>query len=86
MTEAERHRQIHHMICCPREEGGAGVTPKHGDWKLVEAVFPLHDHVKNKQWLTEFTRKTFLTPQDLDQIRNTVGEKVNGSKRGAFTC
>ncbi|OCT51270.1 plasma membrane stress response protein [Cladophialophora carrionii] len=76
LTDAERLRHIHHMICCPREEGGAGITPKHGEWKNVEAVFPLHDHVKNKKWLTEFTRKTFLTPDDLDEIRNTVGEKI----------
>lgn len=76
LTDAERHRQIHHMICCPREEGGAGITPRHGEWKAVEAVFPLHDHVKNKKWLTEFSRKTFLTPEDLDDIKDTVGEKV----------
>lgn len=76
LTEAERYRMIHHMICCPREEGGAGVTPKHGEWKAVEAVFPLHDHDKNKRWLTEFTRKTFLTPEDLDEVRDTMGEKV----------
>ncbi|KIX02754.1 uncharacterized protein Z518_08696 [Rhinocladiella mackenziei CBS 650.93] len=76
LTNAERHRQIHHMICCPREEGGAGITPKHGEWEAVEAVFPLHDRVKNKKWLSEFSRKTFLTPDDLDEIRNTVGEKI----------
>ncbi|KEF59360.1 uncharacterized protein A1O9_04204 [Exophiala aquamarina CBS 119918] len=73
LTDAERHRQIHHMICCSAEEGGAGITPKHGEWKNVEAVFPLHDHVKNKKWMTEFTRKTFLTADDLDEIRNTIG-------------
>jgi hypothetical protein len=77
LTDAERHRHIHHMICCPREEGGAAITPKYGEWKNVEAVFPLHDHVRNKKWLTEFTQKTFLTPDDLDEIRNTVGEKVS---------
>lgn len=76
LTDAERYRQIHHMICCPREEGGAAITPKHGEWKSVEAIFPLHDHVKNKRWLSEFSRKTFLTPEDLDEIKNTVGEKV----------
>lgn len=76
MTEAERHRQIYHMITASRGEGGAGITPKHGQWRCVEAIFPLHDHVKNKQWLNEFTRKTFLTPDDIDQIRNAVGEKV----------
>lgn len=64
------------MITCPPEEGGAGITPKYGEWKHVEAIFPLHDHVKNKKWLTEFARKSFLTPTDLDEIRDTVGEKV----------
>lgn len=77
LTDAERFRQIHHMISCPTEEGGAGITPKYGEWKNVEAVFPLHDHVKNKKWLTEFSRKTFLTPEDLDEVRNTVGEKAS---------
>lgn len=77
LTDAERYRQIHHMICCPTEEGGAGITPKYGEWKNVEAVFPLHDHVKNKKWLTEFSRKTFLSADDLDEIRNTVGEKAS---------
>lgn len=77
LTDAERYRQIHHMICCPTEEGGAGITPKHGEWKNVEAIFPLHDHVKNKKWLTEFSRKTFLTPEDLDEVRNTMGEKAS---------
>ncbi|KAK5213239.1 hypothetical protein LTR20_009360 [Exophiala xenobiotica] len=76
LTQAERYRMIHHMICCPQEEGGAGITPKHGEWKSVEAIFPLHDHVKNKKWLAEFTRKTFLTPEDLDEIRNIMGEKI----------
>ena len=64
------------MICCPKEEGGAAVTPKHGEWKNVEAVFPLHDPEKNKKWLTEFSTKTFLTPDDLDEVRNRVGEAV----------
>ena len=77
LTEAERLRHIHHMIACTREEGGAGITPKHGEWKNVEAIFPLHDHDRNKKWLTEFTQKTFLTTDDLDEIKNTVGEKVS---------
>jgi anoctamin-10 len=77
LTDAEKLRQIHSMIVAPKEEGGAGITPKHGDWTNVEAVFPLHDHVKNKKWLSEFARKTFLTPEDLDEVRDTVGEKVS---------
>jgi hypothetical protein len=76
LTEAERYRMVHHMITCPREEGGADIIPKYGDWKNVESVFPLHNHKKNQQWLNEFTRKTFLNPQDLDHIRDSVGEKV----------
>ncbi|RVX74526.1 hypothetical protein B0A52_01652 [Exophiala mesophila] len=76
LTQAERYRQIHHMITCSPEDGGAGITPQYGEWEQVEAIFPLHDHVKNKRWLTEFSRKTFLTPDDLDEIRDTVGEKI----------
>ena len=76
LSEAERYRLVHHMITCPREEGGADITPKYGDWKNVESVFPLHNHKKNQQWLEEWTRKTFLNPQDLDNIRDAVGEKV----------
>lgn len=77
LTDAERHRLIYHMITGLGEEGGANITPKSGDWKNVEAVFPLHDHAKNKRWLTEFSRKTFLSPEDLDDIKDTVGEKVS---------
>ena len=79
LNDAERHRQIHSMIAAPREEGGAGITPKHGSWKNVQAIFPLQDHAKNKKWLSEFSRKTFLTPEDLDEVRDTVGEKVRSS-------
>ncbi|KAL2422123.1 hypothetical protein ABEF95_010231 [Exophiala dermatitidis] len=76
LTDAERHRHVYHMISAPREEGGAGITAKLGEWKNVEAIFPLHDHVQNKKWLTEFTRKTFLNPEDIDEIKDTVGEKI----------
>ncbi len=76
LNDAERYRQIHSMIAAPKEEGGAGITPKHGDWKNVESIFALQDHVKNKKWLSEFSTKTFLTPEDIDEVRDTVGEKV----------
>lgn len=79
LTDSERHRQIHHMITGLKEDGGAGITPKSGQWKNVEAVFPLHDHARNKKWLLEFASKTFLTPHDLDDIKDTVGEKVGCS-------
>jgi hypothetical protein len=64
------------MITCSHEEGGADITPKYGEWKNVESIFPLHNHKKNQQWLNEWSRKTFLSPQDLDHIRDGVGEKV----------
>ncbi len=76
LTEAERYRQIHHMITAPREEGGASVTPNLGEWKNVDAIFPLHNHERNREWLNNFSSKTFLTPEDLDHIRDCVGEKV----------
>lgn len=64
------------MITATREEGGASITPKLGEWKNVDAIFPLHDHERNRKWLNSFSSKTFLTPEDLDQIRDIVGEKV----------
>ena len=96
MTEAERHRQIHYMLTATREEGGASITPKLGEWENVDAIFPLHDHERNRKWLNSFSSKTFLTPEDLDQIRDVVGEKVrnfdpeartnaNGNRSGTTT-
>ena len=76
LTEAERYRLVHHMITCPRSEGGAEITPNHGEWKNVESVFPLHDHAVNKEWIKEWSTSTFLKPEDLDNIRNKLGEKV----------
>ncbi|XRM45657.1 hypothetical protein ABZX51_008735 [Aspergillus tubingensis] len=64
------------MITVPREAGGAGITPKHGEWKCVDAIFPLHDEAMNKQCMKDWSQKTFLSADDLDQIRNTFGENV----------
>lgn len=64
------------MITSPREEGGAGISPKHGHWKDVESIFPLHDHVFNKEWIKTLATMTFLKIEDLDDIRNRFGEKV----------
>ncbi|KAL2849892.1 calcium-activated chloride channel-domain-containing protein [Aspergillus pseudoustus] len=75
-TESERLRIINQMITLPREDGGAGITPKHGHWKNVTAVFPLHDQAKNKEYLTDWSKKTFLSEGDLDQIRDMFGESV----------
>lgn len=76
LTEAERYRVVYHMITSPREEGGAGITPKHGHWKDVESIFPLHDHAFNKEWIKTLATMTFLKIEDLDDIRNRFGEKV----------
>lgn len=76
LTASERLRQVHSMINHPRADGGAGITPKAGEWKNVESIFPLHDHAMNKKWMSEFARKTFLTQEDLDEVKNVMGEKV----------
>ncbi|OQE26618.1 hypothetical protein PENSTE_c005G01252 [Penicillium steckii] len=75
-TEAERLRIINHMITLPSEEGGAGITPNHGEWEKVTAVFPLHDVETNSKWMREWSKKTFLSDDDLNQIRDKFGESV----------
>jgi hypothetical protein len=75
-TEAERLRVINQMITLPKEEGGAAITPNHGEWKNVTAIFPLHDIETNKKWIRAWSSKTFLSDDDLDQIRNKFGESV----------
>ena len=76
LTQAERYRTVHHMITSPKEEGGAGITPKQGQWKDVESIFPLHDHAYNKEWIKKWTTVTFLKVEDLDDIRERLGEKI----------
>lgn len=81
-TESERLRVIYHMITVPREGGGAGIIPKSDEWKNVVAIFPLHDQEANSQCIRDWSRKTFLTTEDLDQIRNTFGESVSWVSAG----
>ncbi|TGO88870.1 hypothetical protein BPOR_0137g00110 [Botrytis porri] len=57
-------------------EGGAGITPKRGEWKGVESIFPLHDHAFNKAWIKEITSKYLLTTKDLEDIKDRFGEKI----------
>ena len=76
MTEAERYRMVYQMITDPKEDGGAGITPKQEPWQNVESVFPLHDHRFNKEWMKKWSTTTFLKPEDLDEIRDRLGEKV----------
>ncbi|OJD24561.1 hypothetical protein ACJ73_04080 [Blastomyces percursus] len=75
-TDAERLLIVYNMITSPTSEGGAGITPKYGEWNHVDSVFPLHDKLLNKTWIKDWTSKTFLTTDDLDQIRNHHGEKI----------
>ena len=76
LTEAERLRVLYHTITGSREDGGAGIIPKYGEWKNVESIFPLHDHAYNKEWIKKWSKMTFLKVEDLDDIRNRFGEKV----------
>lgn len=76
ILEAEKLRCIHTLITAPKSEGGAEITPKIGDWKNVESIFPLHDHGKNKEWLNRFSKTTTLSQEDLDELRVKFGTKV----------
>ena len=76
LYEAERLRIIYQLITNDTEDGGAGITPKHGDWKNVNSIFALHDRAYNKLWIRHWSAQWFLKPEDLDDIRNRLGEKA----------
>ncbi|PMD25730.1 plasma membrane stress response protein-like protein [Hyaloscypha hepaticicola] len=76
VTEAERLRIAYLLITKPKNEGGAGITPKGGEWKGVESVFALHDHTFNRRWIKELTAKYFLNAKDLIEIKDRFGEKI----------
>ncbi|KAI1461553.1 DUF590-domain-containing protein [Annulohypoxylon moriforme] len=76
ITEAERLRTVYLLIDKPQNEGGAGITPKLGQWKNVLSIFPLHNHAFNRQWIKEWSSRYFLSDKDLDQIRDKFGESV----------
>lgn len=73
---SERLRVIYQLITNPSEEGGAGITPKKGEWENVESIFALHDHAYNKEWIKRWSTKYLLDPEDLDEIKDRFGEKV----------
>ena len=77
LTDGERYRLIHHIITVSKEEGGAGITPKHGEWENVESVYPIHDPAFNKEWIKKWSTTSFLKAKDLDEIRDKLGEKVH---------
>lgn len=76
LTEAERLRIIYQLMTNPKAEGGAGITPKKGQWENVENIFALHDHAYNKKWIKKWSTQYLLTSEDLDEIRNRLGEKI----------
>ncbi|KAI9754113.1 MAG: hypothetical protein M1815_005821 [Lichina confinis] len=76
LTEAERLRVIYEILTNGPNEGGAGITPKRGEWKEVESVFPLHDHTFNKRWMKKWASTYVLGLDDQDEIRNKFGEKI----------
>lgn len=76
LHEAERLRVLNQLITNSKAQGGAGITPKTGEWKDVDSIFALHDHEFNKQWIKHWSKKYLLTEEDLDEIRNRLGEKV----------
>ena len=42
----------------------------------VVALYPLHDHAFNKQWLRSWASKWGVTDADLTRVRNHYGEEV----------
>jgi len=76
ITEAERLRLVYLLITKSKGEGGAGITPKKGEWEGVESIFPLHDQRFNKSWIKEWATKYFLDIKDLTVIRDRFGEKI----------
>lgn len=76
VVEAERLRLVYLLITKPKTEGGAGITPKIGQWKFVKSVFPLHNHAFNRLWIKQWSSKYFLDDSDINEIRDKFGETV----------
>ncbi|KAM7206893.1 Calcium-activated chloride channel domain containing protein [Naviculisporaceae sp. PSN 640] len=76
VSEAERLRLAYLLITKSKNEGGAGITPKTGQWKNVLSVFPLHDHSFNRQWIKQWSSKYYLDEEDINNIRDRFGERV----------
>lgn len=76
ISDAERLRLVFLLMTLPKNDGGVGITPKIGQWKFVESIFPLHDHAFNRQWIKQWSTKYLLTEADIDQIRDRFGERI----------
>lgn len=79
LYESERLRIIYQLITNPEIEGGAGITPATGEWEHVESIFALHDNDYNKDWIKRWSKKYLLTAEDLDEIRDRLGEQVSST-------
>lgn len=74
--EAEDILSVYHLVNWSKDLGGAGITPGSGKWENVKAIFPLHNPKVNKSFLSYLSRRFFLTPEDIDSIRDLHGSKV----------
>lgn len=72
---------MYHLVNWPKSNGGAGVTPRWGQWENVESIFPLHNEQANLSLLRHLSSRLWLTNHDLDRIRNLFGTKVAFSSR-----
>lgn len=79
-TPSEEIRSVYHAVTWSKELGGAGITPNYGKWKHVTASFPLHDQAACSRLLRQWSCKTAITTQDLDNIRALFGEKVSNTR------
>ncbi|KAJ8073502.1 hypothetical protein PM082_011778 [Marasmius tenuissimus] len=74
--EAEDILSMYHLVNWPKSLGGAGITPKHGKWKNVQSIFPLHNEGANRALLVHLGKRVFLKLEDLDRIRDLFGAKI----------
>lgn len=45
-TPSEALRSAYHLVTWTHEQGGAGITPGHGDWKRVTSSYPaIFEHI-----------------------------------------
>ncbi|ORY86788.1 calcium-activated chloride channel-domain-containing protein [Protomyces lactucae-debilis] len=76
VTESERLRLVHLILTAPVEEGGAGITPKLGAWRRVEAIFPLHNQEFENRWLHQWSTRWFIDDAELGHVAEHFGTKI----------
>jgi hypothetical protein len=75
--EAEDILSAYHLVNWSKDLGGAGITPGTGQWENVKAIFPMHNPKVNQSLLSYLSKRIFLTPEDIDSIRDLHGSKVH---------